>query len=140
MEGLALGGWLAIRFRMGYEHTAALNRTIGFLISPMALTYVILWLIVFRGSRLTVPLRWAPVQYLGKVSYAAYLLHWPAGNLLRSISTVGGIRLFDRPFPTIAAIYVLTFLGAAISWHFFEKPLLNLKDRLYPARQASTRI
>lgn len=167
MEGLALGGWLAIRFRMGpwnlpkkrltvttivwvsisllsaiwggYEHTTAFNRTIGFLISPIALTYVILWLIVFRGSRPTAPLRWAPVQYLGKISYAAYLLHWPAGNVLRSISTATGIHLFDRPFPTIGAIYVLTFLGAALSWHFFERPLLSLKDRLYPPRRLQER-
>jgi len=162
MEGLALGGWIAIRFRTGpwnvpkkrltvmtagwvaitclsaiwggYEHTTPFNRTIGFLLSPIALAHVVLLLIVFRGSRWTAPLRLGPVQYLGKISYAAYLFHWPAGNIVKGASTISGLHALDQNLPRIMAIYVLTFVCAALSWHFFEKPMLNLKDRLYPPR------
>ncbi|HMJ62563.1 MAG TPA: acyltransferase, partial [Bryobacteraceae bacterium] len=162
MEGLAFGGWIAIRFRMGpwnisrrrltvmtafwvataclsaiwggYEHIQPFNRTIGLLLSPIAFAHVVLWLILFRGSRLTAPLRLPPVQYIGKISYAAYLFHWPIGDVLKGVSVAAGIHLFDRNFPRIMAIYVLTFVCAALSWHFFETPLLSLKDRLYPPR------
>lgn len=162
MEGLAFGGWIAIRFRMGpwnipkkrftvmtatwvaiacvsaiwggYDQAQPFNRTVGFLLSPIAFAHVVLWLILFRGSRLTAPLRLAPVQYIGKISYAAYLIHWPIGDALRGVSVAAGIHLFDRNFPRITAIYVLTLVCSALSWHFFERPLLSLKDRLYPPR------
>ena len=80
MEGLAMGAWVAIRFRQGpwqvdkkgltimvvfwlaltlvsaawagYYHTTPFNRTIGFLLSPITCTYVIFWVIQFRGGRL----------------------------------------------------------------------------------------
>jgi peptidoglycan/LPS O-acetylase OafA/YrhL len=97
MEGLALDAWIAIRYRLkpwhlskkrltvmtiawvavtcicgvwsGYGHTRPFNRTIGFLISSIACAHVVLWLIVFRGSRLTAWLRASPVQHLARISY-----------------------------------------------------------------------
>jgi peptidoglycan/LPS O-acetylase OafA/YrhL len=162
MEGLALGGWIAIRFRMGpwnirknrlmlmtamwvtiacmsaiwggYAHITPFNRTIGLLLSPIAFAHVVLWLVLFRGSRLTAPLRLAPVQYLGKISYAAYLFHWPIGDVLGGVSAAAGIHFLERTLPRMAAIYIVTFICAALSWHFLEKPLLGLKDRWYPPR------
>lgn len=90
--------------------------------------------ILLDRSRVTAPLRLAPVQYIGKVSYVAYLIHWPIGNVLRNVSAAAGIHLFDQTFPRIAATYVLTFACSALSWHFFERPLLSLKNRLYPPK------
>jgi peptidoglycan/LPS O-acetylase OafA/YrhL len=162
MEGLAFGGWIAIRFRMGpwnipkkrltvmtaiwvaiaclsaiwggHHQTQPFNRTVGLLLSPIAFAHVVLWLIRFRDSRWTAPLRLAPVQYVGKISYAAYLIHWPIADIVESASKLGRLHALGENFPRITAIYVLTFICSALSWHFFEKPLLSLKDRLYPPR------
>ena len=161
MEGLAMGAWMAIRFRQGpwrvnkkrltamtllwgvislataawsgFYETQPFNRTIGFLIAPIWFSYIIFWLIQFRGSRRTRWLRTPPLQYLGKVSYAAYLVHWPVAVILTSIFIQIGRPGLDKGILRLTLIYVLTFGFSALSWHFFENPLQQLKDRLFPA-------
>lgn len=158
MEGLALGAWIAIRFRQsswdmskrrlslmtliwviitvvsaawsGYDNERPFNRTVGFLISSVASAHVVLWLILFRGSRLTRCLRLSTVQYFGKISYGAYLFHWPIGAALVAVSARSGIRVLGQGYGKVAADLVLTAICASLSWRFFESPLLRLKDRL----------
>jgi peptidoglycan/LPS O-acetylase OafA/YrhL len=167
MEGLALGALIAIRFRMGpwdlskrkltvmaialvaitcicgawsgYEHTRPFNRTIGLLISPIACAYVVLWLIRFRGSRLTACLRVSPLQHLSKISYAAYLFHWPVAAVLVPISAALGVGALGRGYLKVVMVYILTVILASLSWQFFESPLLRLKDRLFPKQISSVR-
>lgn len=158
MEGFALGAWIAIRFRQkpwhipkgrltlmtivwvtvtglsgawgGYEHIRPFNRTLGFLISPIAWAHVVLWLIVFRGSRLTACLRLAPVQHVGKVSYGGYLFHWPIAAVVTAVSAALGIKALGQGHTKVIVVYALTLIGASLSWRFFESPILRLKDRL----------
>lgn len=160
LEGLAMGSWLAIRYRQGpwkinrkllnfllvalgvlsmgtaawsgYFNTTPFNRTIGFLIAPIWFTCIILWIIESRGARASAWLRWKPLQYLGKISYATYLFHWPVANVLTGVLAFLGLQRFDDGLIRLILIYVLTFSAAALSWHFFEKPLFLLKDRLFP--------
>jgi peptidoglycan/LPS O-acetylase OafA/YrhL len=162
MEGLALGALIAIRFRMGpwdlpkrkltimaislvaitclagawsgYDFSRPFNRTIGFLISPIACAYVVLWLIRFRGSRLTACLRTAPLQHLSKISYGAYLFHLPIAAALVPISAALGVPALGYGYLKVATVFILTVIFASLSWRFFEGPLLRLKDRLYPKR------
>jgi peptidoglycan/LPS O-acetylase OafA/YrhL len=161
LEGLAMGAWLAIRFRQGpwhidkrllswlvviwgvislgsaawdgYYHTQPFNRTIGFLIAPIWFTCIILWLIVFRGSNQTAWMRWPPLRYIARVSYTAYLVHWPVGNVLTSVARHYRLEALDQGISRLTLIYALTFGTSALSWHFFERPLFQLKDRLFPA-------
>lgn len=60
----------------------------------------------------------APLRYLGKISYGIYLWHLPVILSIRRVDWVSG--------PT-ALPYVLGFtvLFSAISWHFFERPLID---------------
>jgi peptidoglycan/LPS O-acetylase OafA/YrhL len=164
MEGLALGALIAIRFRMGpwdlskrkltlmaialvaitclcgawsgYDFSRPFNRTIGFLISPIACAYVVLWLIRFRGSRLTACLRSAPLQHLSKISYGAYLFHLPIAAALVPISAALGVRELGYGYLKVVTVFILTVILASLSWHFFESPLLRLKDRLYPKQKS----
>jgi peptidoglycan/LPS O-acetylase OafA/YrhL len=39
----------------------------------------------------------------------------------------------DQGVWRLLLIYVMTFGAAALSWHFFERPLALLKDRLFPS-------
>ena len=72
--------------------------------------------------------RWVlPPQliYLGKISYGLYVFHVPCRELARWL--VGGARhaLLFQPLLQMA----LTILVAALSYKYFEKPFLRLKER-----------
>lgn len=157
-EGLALGALIAIRFRQrpwivnrrfltrlllgcgalvaglcfyyGGFHTQPFNRTFGLLLSPLLATLFVFWVIQFRESKATAFLRFRPFQYLGKVSYAAYLIHWPVANLITVALAHIGLPSLDTGVSRLALIYAATFGLCALSWHFFEKPILGLKNRI----------
>lgn len=58
------------------------------------------------------------LQYVGRVSYSWYLWHWPF--LVLAGPAVGA---FGRPdATTIAAAVVLSFVAAALTYHFVELP------------------
>ena len=158
MEGLAFGAWIAVRCRLGpwniskrrltvmsiallavtylcaalsgYAHTTAFNRTIGFLLSPLAWAHVVLWLILFRGSRLTACLRLSAVQHLGQISYTGYLFHWPLAAAIVAAAGAVGADSLRQGYLKVIAVYVVTIACASLSWRYFEAPILNLKHRL----------
>lgn len=160
MDGLALGALIAIRFRMGpwelpkrritlmavgsvaitgilcvwggYELRSPFNRTIGYLISSLASACVVLWLIRFRGSRITACLRLAPLQHLSNISYGAYLVHMLIAAVLVSASAALGLGALGHGYWKVVIVFALTVGLASLSWRFFERPLLRLKERLSP--------
>ena len=72
-----------------------------------------------RPSALSTALSVLPLRYVGKISYGLYLYHWPIlkfGGLPTGASAIWGVAL--------------TFVIAALSYEFVEKPCLRLKDRL----------
>lgn len=78
-------------------------------------------------------LDWKPMQYLGKISYGLYVYHLPI------IWFATRVRDFGLPeLPTRILILLIaspaTLLVAAASYHWMEKPILNLKDRLFPLK------
>lgn len=78
------------------------------------------------------PLAWHPLAYIGKVSYAIYLMHMLCANAIRPIlGRHVGILLFI--LTTALAIGV-----ASISYRCFEKPLLRLGHRWGAPRRPST--
>lgn len=79
------------------------------------------------GSAVTKPLRWAPLVYIGQLSYGLYLYHW---ILYEEIDTVAkfGLHLGDPYWLDLLKI-LLSVGMAALSWEFIEQPLLRLRDR-----------
>jgi peptidoglycan/LPS O-acetylase OafA/YrhL len=162
MEGLALGALIAVRFREGpwtihagnltkktlgwigiagisgvlshYDHMQPWNRTVGILISSTASAYLVLWLIVNRDSKLTVPLRTGVMRYLGKISYGIYLLHWPVAALLSAICVRLGLGPLQDSFFRVALVLGASIALAGLSWRFFEGPLLRLAKPSRPAK------
>ena len=162
MDGLALGALVAVRFRMGpwdlpkgrltlvtvmliaitllsitwggSSFVRPFNRTIGYLLSSLTFAYVLLWLIRFRGSRLTACLRLSPVRHMSNISYAAYLFHWPVGAALVPISAALGMKALSQGHLRVVSVFVLTVVVASLSWRFFESPLLRLKEKLFPSQ------
>ncbi len=77
------------------------------------------------------PLSFAPVAYLGRISYGLYTFHHLIlrGNWL---NTIPYAFFIPRPWGELA----LTIAISAASWRFFEGPINRLKDR-EPSRMAA---
>jgi peptidoglycan/LPS O-acetylase OafA/YrhL len=60
----------------------------------------------------------APFFYLGTISYGIYLWHLPVLLALKRMDWLS-------PAPLASLCVILTCLFASISWHFFEKPLIE---------------
>ena len=74
-------------------------------------------------------LEWKPLRYLGKISYGAYVYHlaiiWLMGQIF-------DLNLSER-FPIHLALltFAITWVVSALSFQLMEKPITNLKDRLF---------
>lgn len=89
-----------------------------------------------------------PLMFLGKYSYALYLVHWPAASLLARrtdffdfVPLAAGSGLL-REAAFIAAAGALSITVAWLSWQLWESQFLKLKTR-FPYRgapQAAARL
>lgn len=71
----------------------------------------------------------APMQYLGKISYGLYVFHLPVQIALER--AIPQAPLYVRLVAQIA----LTIAIAGLSYKFWEKPFLAMKDRWFPTRE-----
>jgi peptidoglycan/LPS O-acetylase OafA/YrhL len=71
------------------------------------------------GGRAVSALSWAPLRYVGKISYGLYLYSMPIFIIAKS---------HFPHMPTVVMVPVI-FLAAALSYEFVEKPCLRLKGR-----------
>lgn len=84
----------------------------------IACTGIILWAL---GGRFVGVLRWPPICYLGRISYSIYLIH---------LTVLLVVNRYVGSHALVAAISAPLIVGyAALSWHFFEKPLLYGKTK-----------
>lgn len=86
--------------------------------------------IVARDGMFTRFLDWSPMQYLGKISYGLYVYHFPVVWFSGIFFGRSSEDLSLYPLSIIIA-FAGTLLIASISYHFMEKPILNLKDRYF---------
>lgn len=88
----------------------------------------LLFVAITMGSVVTIALntRWlsnqAWLRYCGTISYCLYLVHIPIFGVIKLKAPI----LAERPLALVVA-FLLCFGFAAISWHFFERPILSLK-------------
>ena len=91
---------------------------------PLAAVASALMLLSALGTDRLIP---RPLVYLGRISYGLYVFHVFAIQIVRLHIQVNN-PFIEWPAEFIAA-FVLTVLLAAISYQFYEKPFLRLKDR-----------
>jgi peptidoglycan/LPS O-acetylase OafA/YrhL len=84
-----------------------------------------------QGSPGLWPLRRPRLVRIGKLSYGLYMFHYVI--LCLSDDAAQGFGLGGRPFWREALTVIVIFGLAAISWRYFERPILALKDR-FPYR------
>jgi peptidoglycan/LPS O-acetylase OafA/YrhL len=83
-----------------------------------------------QASRLVGALEWAPLAYLGKISYGFYLFHnLPPHWMITGLSARLGLPI--RAPESLEALlnFAVALALAALSWRLIERPLARLKDR-----------
>jgi peptidoglycan/LPS O-acetylase OafA/YrhL len=91
------------------------------------------WIYLNQSNRAVQNLDWGPIGYLGMISYGVYMYQ----GLLTGNGPYRSIP-FWPPEPWIGAL--LTFPVAALSFHFFEKPVASLRKRLPATAKGNGRI
>ena len=93
--------------------------------------FAVLIYCVARTNFLTGILESAPLRYLGKISYGLYVYHYGiiaiAVALFRKYDLAYSLRSPQMFFVTMSA----TLLIATLSFYLLEKPIINLKDKLF---------
>jgi peptidoglycan/LPS O-acetylase OafA/YrhL len=161
MDSLALGGLIALRLRLGKwdiskaglgaaiavlfalsvavfaagggVFNSPLERTLGYSLFAMTFAGVVLWIVLFRGSRATNWLNTGPMQFIGMISYGLYLYQTPARDLLAGL---GRPPLSENWLDTLGGsivLWIVLVAVATLSWYVIERPCLRMKDRLAPA-------
>jgi peptidoglycan/LPS O-acetylase OafA/YrhL len=159
MDGLALGGWLALVVR-GEGGLAWLLRWARPVAMASALAVLALWLadkrllgipytlwsVLFGAMLILIVaapryswLRWfgnsRSMRFFGKYSYAMYVFQNPLIPLMAGIVTAPGLaatlgNAWIAQAVYCALMFALTTMLAVASWYLFEKHWLALKERL----------
>jgi peptidoglycan/LPS O-acetylase OafA/YrhL len=91
------------------------------------------WSVHGIGGPVGAFLRWRPLVYVGVISYGLYVYHGVLNEAAGVMKSRGWIS--DRgAWWVVAGLFASSFAIAALSWHFFEKPINNLK-RHFPYRR-----
>ncbi len=70
------------------------------------------------GGWFQAPLRWAPVAYLGRISFGTYLWHWPVMSMVGRVSEPSSFQLL------VVGSLVATGM-AALSFELIERPVVE---------------
>lgn len=92
---------------------------------------LISWIFLNQENRVVRALDWGPIGYIGVISYGLYM--WQ--GILTGNGPYRPVAGWP-PEPMIGAI--LTFIVAPISFHFFEKPISNLRKKFHRSKIENT--
>ena len=120
----------ALHLSTGDVHFRGLPR----LLTHLSMTALLAHCVLQERTWLRPVLTFAPVVYLGRISYGIYLLH----AMVFLAWYAGGFQWFGLPTPQLdlggamalfGAASLVTIAVAALSFHAFEMPFLRLKQR-----------
>lgn len=122
------------------DHQAYWPQTIGF--TALALGFASLVLAVHDRRRTVLALAFERpwLCYLGKRSYAIYVLHIPIFTVLYGVyvSMLARTDRGGRDLLTTSVAFLFVIIAAEISWHVYEKQFLKLKKYFPRASDSST--
>jgi peptidoglycan/LPS O-acetylase OafA/YrhL len=106
---------------LGYSFGYPYRDTVGFAIDPILIAVLIIQVIALRDSALWSWLNWAPVRYLGAMSYSIYLYQQVV--IGRAQQTFAWMPAAIQLTATVSIV----LLVAAVSYHLIERPFLRSK-------------
>jgi peptidoglycan/LPS O-acetylase OafA/YrhL len=77
------------------------------------------------------------LRYLGKISYGLYVYHYGIIAVVTALSRKYDLDYKVRSPRTFFLSLGATILIASLSFYLLERPILNLKDRLFPVKTSS---
>lgn len=125
----AAAAWLSVSFVLVYTIVGPVQwspvfRFVGLPLVVASALYLIWFGQQLPEARFTSMLSWAPLTFLGRISYSLYLWHMIGLNLFTR-DNIG-----DLPLPIVAGLAVLTSLALALlSYRFLEVPFLKYRRR-----------
>lgn len=124
-------GAAALGFGFGWGVMYGRNVVFGF--TSLAIGFAGLLLLLLEGnlSILVKLFSLRPLRYLGRISYGVYLLQDGMISLLNRVPWHRALGEFGTSWIFIMVLRIAAAIGAAaISYRFFESPILRFKDRL----------
>ena len=70
------------------------------------------------------------ISYLGRISYGLYVYHFAIVWFVRRIRDFGISEPLAKPLALVISA-ILTYIVASLSYKYFEKPILDLKDKYF---------
>lgn len=86
---------------------------------------------VARKNFLTAILEFAPLRYLGKISYGLYVYHYGAIAIVSALFRKYELDYSMRSPQMFSASFAATLLAASLSFYLLEKPITDLKDKFF---------
>jgi peptidoglycan/LPS O-acetylase OafA/YrhL len=117
-----VAGWFIGVLVFRYASEAAETKT-----AP-ALLFLGLLLIAMLADRRWNPLAWAPIHYLGQISYSTYLVHF-LGFVLFKILFVPDIG--PAPIALLGLFLVLVLGASVLLYHLVERPAQRVLNRAF---------
>ena len=120
-----------------YQRSGWQTQTFGMSALAVAFTLLLLAAVCTYGARptwLSRALCMAPLRSAGKYSYAMYVFHFPISKLLgtRLLGPAASAHSATIAVLYAAAVTVVTYLCAALSYHLYEQRFLRLKRYFVP--------
>jgi len=94
-----------------------------------------------RSHPICSSLRWKPIVYVGTISYMVYLIHLPMYFIVRSAvyRITAGLSDISRMWVVCLCSVAATIAFSALSWKYFEHPILRFKDILTEGASSAKR-
>ncbi|HEU4585144.1 MAG TPA: acyltransferase [Gemmatimonadaceae bacterium] len=137
----AHSGWLGATALVGLAAYAIIHFTIlgqSEYVQSLGRTgeaLVLVWIVsrasLGFGGMTGAALSWAPVVYVGRISYGIYLYHNFMGAIVLALSTHFTFLVAVRHNLALSTLtrLTMTLALASASWYLFEKPINSLKKR-----------
>jgi peptidoglycan/LPS O-acetylase OafA/YrhL len=93
--------------------------------------FAVLIYCVVRTDFLTGILEIAPLRYLGKISYGLYIYHYGIIAIVVALFRKYDLGYSMRSLQMFVVSFGATLLIATVSFYLLEKPIINLKDRIF---------
>jgi peptidoglycan/LPS O-acetylase OafA/YrhL len=93
--------------------------------------FAVLIYCVARTNFLTTILESPPLRYLGKISYGLYVYHYGIIAIMVVLFRKYDLDYSLRSPQMFIAAFSATLLIATLSFYLLEKPIINLKDKLF---------
>jgi len=99
----------------------------GYTLVALSIGLILIVLIVWPPKTALSVLRFAPLVWIGRISYGLYLWHWPVLTFIYQKKNV------PASVAQLVMVVVLSLLLPAVSYYFVENPFLRLKKRFSSA-------